>query len=113
MFTTKSSIKGSHLLRLIETYVDGVALAPDLTQEIMVVFDATTWCRIFWSPASERWYVSWHSDVGGAGGGWSEPIELATEDLRVSIREYELSINNAKGLQHKTPSRVSLFFCHA
>lgn len=109
MFTTKSSIKGSHLLRLIETYIEGVESASDLTQEIMVVFTVSMWCRMFWSPASERWYVSWHSD----GGGWSKDIETTTSELKTLIKEYASNMGSAKGLQHKTPSRISLFFCHS
>lgn len=101
---SKTTLSKNKIYKILKFYVVGVQYTPDLTQEILIVFDEYNWLNIFWNPIRRDWEMTKYENK------WElPPVNFGTDHLLKLCKCYKKQINEIFALQYKTISGVKIF----
>lgn len=106
MTITQQTLIQSQVSSLILNNVDGVKYIPDLTQEILLVFDKSNQLSLFWNPVTHLWKVSriYIKNIVSSS-------DLSTEELIQFLKNGQCQelMNEIFAIQHRTMGNAKIY----
>lgn len=100
---SQRKVDSAVLRRLVEHHISSVEFTPEITQELILVFDKVNWIGLYWNNVSREWSISSHTQSG-----WKNICSLSTQDLDAYIKSNN-SFQNIYSVQYRNVNGVDIY----
>lgn len=101
---SKDTVDSRQIEKLIDQYIDLVKYAPDMTQELLIIFDKVNWISLYWNPVSQDWRICLHNV-----GGWETPSNSTTSELSILVSACKVGTRQIFALQYRTSAGIRTY----